>query len=150
MSKPFWLAKIFVKFPWIVVVVSWVIMACFLGIVGIFNLFAMSESSGRDFLVWSDVKVKNHDQLVLAREDLNDATESDAQSQRTVKMDTFTLLFECDKECDTLLTVSALKQIYDAEEAVKGSSLYSTFCKAATPGPCDDTTYSSITEEFTA
>jgi len=39
MSKPFWLAKLFVRFPWIVLLVSWVVLFAFVGITGVFGLF---------------------------------------------------------------------------------------------------------------
>lgn len=160
LSKPFFLAKMFVRFPWIVIVICWLIISVFLAITGIFGLFEMTDFGERDYLVWGDYRVKRRDRMVLAHEDLDKALAGETQPQRSTSPDEwFTNLFYTCSDCDNLFTTENIVKIYQAEIKLQKNEDYSIFCKvrptgqAITPqtlnSECDeeDTGYLSVTQD---
>ncbi len=69
-SQPFWIGKLFVKFPIIIYLVAWIFFIIFIGLSIAFGLFTMSDQNNRDYLVWSEERVERMDMRVLATETL--------------------------------------------------------------------------------
>jgi len=116
LSKPFFLGKLFVRFPWVVVILCWLIVAVFVGITIALGLFEMTDQGKRDYLVWSDYRVKRRDRLVLAQEDMDRELIGDSQEQRSFTPDEWftNLFYKCD-DCEDVFTAEIIKKIYEAE-----------------------------------
>ena len=71
-STPFWLTNIFVRGPQWCIIVSFVILAWLTNKSFEDGMFTLADSEGRDFLVWSDPKVKADDMRNLARTYISD------------------------------------------------------------------------------
>lgn len=132
LAKPFWLAKVFVKYPWIVVSVMWVLILIVFAITGIFQLFVLSDNSERDYLVWGDYRVQNWDMRDLAQEDMDEAIAGSQQSLQVNQPDQWatSLFFTCDKDDCNLFTVDNIKKMYEAEKAFLNHKDFTKFCKA--------------------
>lgn len=132
MAKPFWLAKIYVKFPWIVVAVSWlVILMCF-GITAIFGLFSLSDSEEREFFVWSDPIIEAWDMKVLSQEDIDKSIAGSQQALQTNQPRDWNtnVYFTCHDDDCNVFSPETLKKQHEAEQKFIGSSDYSKYCKA--------------------
>mmetsp|Transcript_16452 Transcript_16452/g.1475 ORF Transcript_16452/g.1475 Transcript_16452/m.1475 type:complete len:82 (-) Transcript_16452:75-320(-) len=71
-SEPFMFSKLLIKRPCVVfgACISFVIIISIIVFAG--GFFAFNDDSDRDFLVWSDDKVKRMDAVVLARDDFDE------------------------------------------------------------------------------
>lgn len=71
-SQPIWLTNMFVRRPCLLLIVSFILLAYMSRVSFKNGYFDLADSEGRDFLVWSDPKVKVDDMRNLAREYITD------------------------------------------------------------------------------
>ena len=66
-STPFWLSNLFVKRPCCCLIFVYIILIWLTTIAFDDDMYDLSKTDGRDFLVWTDPIVKNNDMRNLAR-----------------------------------------------------------------------------------
>jgi len=114
LSKPFFLGKLYVRFPWIIVVLSWLIFGVFIGINAVFSLFEFNEIHYRDYRVWSDYRVERYDMKELAFDALEIGSAGDLQDLRVNQERSWltNIVFLCEGDCETVFTAANILKIY--------------------------------------
>lgn len=71
-STPFWLTNFFVKRPCVCLILIYGFLIYLTRVAFTNDMFSLADTNGRDFLVWSDPKVKDDDMRNIAREYITD------------------------------------------------------------------------------
>jgi len=151
LSKDMWMTKLIVNRTWILLLVA-VILSVLLSALS-FGLggFNMTDDHNRNFLIWNSKQVKEWDMLELANEKVQTNYENGLQPLRTTtKFDWYTsVTFEC-SNCETILTVDFIKQMYYAEQEIVNHPDYVNFCKATSSSDdsCSSGAYTSFAKNF--
>jgi len=151
LSKDMWFTKLLVKKTWLIILIS-VVLALILSIISfVLGGFDMSEDHQRNFLLWNSKQVKEWDMLELANEKVQTNYANGLQPLRTTtKFDWYTsVTFEC-SNCETILTVDLIKQMYYAEQEIVNHPDYVNFCKATSSSDdsCSSGAYTSFAKNF--
>ena len=124
-SRPLWISTLIVKYPIIMLLITFLVYIIFSVIVFTTNAAKLDSSYYRDYLVWGDPIVNKYDAMELSAEDLNENYPNGEQPLRTTRSGSYTIqiLFEC-SDCNTILTVDNLKQMYEVEQILLNQQNY--------------------------
>ena len=127
-SRPLWISTIIVKYPIIMLLVTALVYISFSVIVFSTDAAQIQRNYYRDFLVWGDTIVNQYDSMELSAEDLNENYPNGEQPLRTTRKSIFStqILFECN-DCNTILTVDNVKQMYEVEQIMVNDPNYVNF-----------------------
>ena len=74
-STPMRLTNFFVRCPCCCLVMSFIILIWLTNVAFAGDMFSLADSNGRDFLVWTDVKVQDDDMRNIARQYITDQSD---------------------------------------------------------------------------
>ena len=151
LGRPLWFSKLIVRKTWLVLTITLSISVILSVVALALGAGTLSPNNTRDYLVWSDKKVKEYDMIELATEKLVTDYPNSIQPLRSLTNDEWTtsVTFEC-SSCSTILTVDYVTQMYNIEQLVAGNSEFSSFCEARsfTDSSCSTDSYKSFSEYF--
>ena len=151
LSKPFWLSKLIVRFPIIILSSVFLFMIIMAVIVYVTGATTLTDSYYRDYLVWGSKLVNDYDLLVLTQKEVENNYSGGYQPLRTTKENAYLtfLLFEW-SSWDTILTVDNLKKMYEIEQKVYTNKNFVNYCLAqnTSSSSCSSSSYLSFTKNF--
>ena len=151
LSTPFWVSKLIVNFPIIIIWTVFSIMIAITVIVIATGAATPKETYYRDPLVLGSKLVNDYDIIYLTQKTIEESFSGGLQPLRTMKQGDFQtfILFEC-TSWDTILTVDFLKKMFEIEQKIYQQNNFKNFwlAKSTSDSSWSSYSYLSFTRNF--